>query len=841
MKAIVMAGGQGSRLRPLTVSRPKPLIPIVNQPIILHIVAWLKRHGIDHVIITLQHQAELFQRYLGNGEALGVKLDYVFEDVPLGTAGGVRNVWDQGLLAADESVFIVSGDALTDIDLNDMLAFHHQRQSDVTVALHRVDNPLAYGMVDIDDDGRIRQFLEKPGWANVISDLVNTGIYVLQGHVLSRIPAGQMVDFSHDLFPELLAHDRPIYGITLPGYWTDVGAPPVYLVANMDVLQNRVQHEPLGKHIGGDIWVGEGVEIAPDAQLYGPIYLGHEVQIKGGVVVHGPAVIRDGTVVDNRASISRSVIWRGCYVGEGVQMHGAVVASQCVFKARVSVHAGTVIGDKCLVREDAVIHENVKLWPGKDVDSGAVVRESIIWGTQGRKVLFGRFGVTGNVNVDITPEFAAKLGAAFGASLPKNSTVTINRDIHPSARMIKRAIISGLPAAGVQVLDLRSQPLPVARFYTRKSSAQAGVHVRISPHDRRVVDIKFMDAVGLNLGRDQERAVERLFFREDFRRAYLDDIGQITYAQNVGDAYGQEFLQAVDRIGIQKANFTVVIDYAHGMTVDVLEPLLAELNVNVVALNTRPDPQQLSILEDEWQQGMVQLGKIVRVVDANLGVRLDVSGEKAFLVDERGVSIPDDVAAAAVAELLWRQNPTATVAVPVDRSQIFEELASRHRGRVLRTRVDLHDLMTVAAHGDVDMALDGNGNYIFPEFQPVPDGMFALVKLLQLLAGQQASLAAMVEDLPRYAWQHATVACPWELKGTVMRWVNEQAKSHQPDTIDGIKYYMQPDQWVLVRPDPDRAVLHICVETQQEDSTWQLLHSQIDRLRSYIQHLADGG
>lgn len=839
MKAIVMAGGQGSRLRPLTVSRPKPLIPIVNQPIILHIVAWLKRHGVDHVIITLQHQADLFQRYLGGGQSLGIQLDYVFEDVPLGTAGGVRNVWDQGLLLADEPVVIVSGDALCDLDLNALLAFHAQRQAEVTVALHRVENPLAYGMVRIAEDGRIQQFLEKPGWGDVISDLVNTGIYVLQGHVLQEIPAGHMVDFSQDLFPQLLAAGRPLFGIDVAGYWTDVGSPESYLTANMDMLRDAVQHEPLGRDIGDHIWVGHDVQIAPDARLYGPIYLGNEVQIKGGVVIQGPAVIRDNTVVDTQATISRSVIWRGCYVGEGAQIHGAIVASQCVFKSRAQVNTGAVIGQKCQILEDAVIHENVKLWPGKEVVAGAEVRESIVWGMQGRKVLFGRFGVTGNVNVDITPEFAAKLGAAFGASLPKHSVVTINRDVHPSSRMIKRAIISGLPAAGVDVLDLRSRPLPVARFFTRHSHAAAGVHVRISPHDRRVVDIKFMDAQGLNLDRTQERQVERLFFREDFRRAYLDDIGQISYAQDVDKAYAEALLQAIDVDVLRNANLSVVIDYAHGHTDEVTEPLLAQLHVDAVALNTRPDARKLSLLEEEWQAGLVQLSKIVSVVQAQLGVRLDVSGEKISLVDERGRIIPDDRAGMVVAELLWRQKSQAVVAVPVDRSQVYEELAARHGGSVLRTKVDLTDLMTAAISGRVDMAIDGNGNFIFPDFQPVPDGVYAMLRLMQYLALQQTSLAAVYDSLPEYAWQHEVVACPWEIKGSAMRWMHERLQAHQPDTTDGVKCFLQPAQWLLVRPDPDRPLLHICVESHTMDTTAALLADYKSQLQSFIEQQAN--
>ncbi len=177
-------------------------------------------------------------------------------------------------------------------------------------------------------------------------------------------------------------------------------------------------------------------------------------------------VVRDFTIIDNRSNIDRSVIWRDSYIGEGVELRGAIVGRQCSLKSNAVVFEGVVIGDNTIVGEAAIIHPEVKIWPGKEIEAGATVKNSIIWGSQGRRVSFGRFGVTGLVNIDLTPEMAARLGAAFGATLPRGSTVTINRDPHRSPRMIKRAMISGLPSAGINVLDLRSSPIPVARFIT---------------------------------------------------------------------------------------------------------------------------------------------------------------------------------------------------------------------------------------------------------------------------------------------------------------------------------------------------------------------------------------
>jgi len=827
MKAIVMAGGQGSRLRPLTLTRPKPLIPLVNKPVVTHIILWLRRHGITDVVLTLQHQADLFQGHLGDGTGLGVKIRYAVEESPMGTAGGVRNTLQAGLVSPGETVLVVSGDAVTDIDLRQLIAFHQDKQADVTVALHRTPNPLEYGMVITEPDGRIVQFVEKPGWAEVVSDLVNTGVYVIETDILEKVSPDEPVDFSNDLFPVLLNESRPLYGLPLSGYWCDVGAPPAYMDATFDMLMDRVQHGPFGDRKGPGVWVGRNVDIDPEAHVTGPVFLGDNVRIKAGAVVQGPAVIRDDTVVHERASISRSILWRGCYVGEGVEINGAIISKQCVLRRNAHVHQGVVIGDKTIVGEGAVIHPNVKIWPNKEVEPGAEVRESIIWGGQGRRVLFGRFGVTGVVNVDLTPEFAAKLGVAFGASLPKGSVITINRDYHPGSRMLKRAVISGLPAAGVQVLDLRTQPLPVARYYTRMTDAKAGVHVRISPHDPQVVDIRFINHSGLNLGRAKEREVERLFFREDFRRVQVDEIGAIEYAMEVEKRYFRAYLTALRQEEIQERGFAIAVDYAHGPTVDVLDPLLELLLVDVVGLNARPEPQLLATSPEEWERSLNRLGRLTAAMGLAMGAKLDVSGEKLYLVDERGERVPDIVAGAILAELLWRENPGGTIVIQADCPSLFEQLAEKSGGQVIRVKVDSQALMTEAEGRDILLATDCSGSFIFPQFHPAPDGMFALAKLLEMLASEKVTLHQLVEELPDFYWQRSTLACPWAAKGRVMREVNQGVGPYIIDTIDGVRFTAGAGRWALIRPDADRPLLHVVAQGLSPEDTSDLLRQQV--------------
>ena len=645
MKAVVMAGGAGSRLRPLTIARPKPMVPMVNKPVISHILDLLKKHGITQVVITVHYMAETIQDYFGDGHSLGMEIDYSVEETPLGTAGSVKQA--QELL--DDTFIVISGDAVTDFDLSAIIAYHKTKEAMTTITLYRVANPLEYGVVIIDEEGRIQQFLEKPSWGEVISDTVNTGIYVIEPQVLDYFESGVSFDFSKDLFPILMAKGDPMYGYVADGYWCDVGNLTEYMRATSDILQGKVRVEPLGEQLRERIWTGEGVEIAPDAQLYGPIFLGNGAKVKGGVIVHGPTVIQDYSVIDRYAHLERSVILRNCYVGESAELRGALIGQQCNIKRNAVIFEGSVVGDSSIIGEGAVIHPSVKIWPRKEVEAGATVNTSIIWGSQGRHVLFGRFGVTGLVNIDLTPEVAARLGAAFGATLPKGCAVTINRDPHRSSRMLKRGIISGLPSAGVSPLDLRSMPIPVARYITRTSEAEGGIHVRLSPYDSRVVDIKFFDRNGQDLSQSAERTIERVYFREDFRRVYLDEIGSIDYPANVIERYSTAFLQSLDLEAIRAANPYIVVDFANAPTAQVLAPLLTKLRCRVVALNEVEDSSKMSIPPTEFQESLQQLARICGALETEMGVRLDVGGERVFVVDCDGKILSPIALSAALA------------------------------------------------------------------------------------------------------------------------------------------------------------------------------------------------
>jgi mannose-1-phosphate guanylyltransferase/phosphomannomutase len=820
MKAVVMAGGEGSRLRPLTINRPKPMVPIANRPVMGHIIELLKRHNINEMVATLQYRAGDVQNYFGDGSNVGITMHYSVEPHPLGTAGSVK--FAERYFSRDEPFLVISGDALTDVNLSEIVAFHKRVGAAVTITLYRVPNPLEYGVIIVDGAGRIERFLEKPSWGEVISDTVNTGIYVISPEVFDDIEPGVSFDFSKDLFPLLMKRGAPLYGFIANGYWCDVGNIAEYIRATGDLLSGKVNLGEPGKPIREGIFVEEDVNVAPDAQLFGPIFLGQGVQIKGGVVIHGPTVFHPFTIVDDRAHIDRSIVWRNTYIGEGVELRGAIIGQQCNLKSKTVVFEGAVLGDGCTVGEGAVIHPNVKIWPNKEVEAGATVKSSLIWGAQARRSLFGRFGVTGLVNVDLTPEFAARLSAAFGATLPKGSAVIINRDANRAARMIKRAMVSGLPSAGITVQDVESVPIPVARYYTAVSGAVGGVHVRVSPFDQRIVDIRFFDKDGQNLGKAKERNVENAFFREDFRRVSYDDLGRIEEMGGIPERrYVEGALKALNVEAIRAAQFNLVVDYASAPTSLVLPIILNELGCTVIALNERMDETKMSVPTEMLQRGIDQLAAITASVKADLGARIDAGGERLWLVDGTGRKLSGTAAAAVFMELALRGQPgypaTCAVAVMANQPTVFEQIAARHGAQVCRTKIDPHDLMVTAADGGVILAFSGAGEFIVPSFHRLIDAMFPVAKMLEFLATQQTTLADVIAELPPHHVAQKRVPCPWEQKGMVMRLLNEQYREHIVAQADGLQIRLDDHNWVLIVPESDEPVFSIYTEASSDE------------------------
>ncbi len=573
MKAVIMAGGEGTRLRPLTSNAPKPMLPLVNRPMMEHIVELLQRHGIDDIVVTVAFMASAIRTYFGDGSEYGVKMTYATEESPLGTAGSVRNAMQH----LDERFLVISGDVLTDIDLGAIIEFHTKQEAMATIGLVHIENPLEFGIVITREDGRIERFLEKPTWGQVFSDTINTGIFVLEPEIFDHIAPDRPVDFSGEVFPDLLAGDIPLYGAVAEGYWEDVGTIDAYVRAHKDILDRKVQVNIPGFELSQGVWLGEGAEINPEATLSGPAVIGDNCRVEAGARIGQYTVLGANVRVRHDAQLDRAVVNDNAYLGEAVRLRGAVVGRACDLRKGARADEGVVIGDECFIGEDAHLGAEVKVYPFKTVEAGATVNDSIVWESRGARSLFGRDGVVGLANVDITPELATKLAMAYGSMLKKGTRVITSRDSSRSARMLKRAMMAGLNAAGVDVEDLEVASVPVTRFIVRRPSSAGGVTIRLVHDDPQSVLIRFFDERGLDITEDAQRKIERLFNREDFRRVFPGEIGDIGFAPRALEHYASALESTVDIARIRDAQFKVVIDYAFGSTSFAMPNVLAKL------------------------------------------------------------------------------------------------------------------------------------------------------------------------------------------------------------------------------------------------------------------------
>ncbi len=375
MRAVIMAGGQGTRLRPLTSDQPKPMIPVANVPCMEHIVNLLKRHGFERVVATLEYMPEVIRGHFGDGSPWGVEMEYSVEEEPLGTAGSVKYV--EGKLG--ERFVVVSGDAMTDVDLGAVVGFHEERGSEVTLVLKKVDDPSEFGIVILGDDGRVQRFLEKPDEDEVFSYTANTGIYVVEPGVLDEIPSGQEYDWSKELFPKLLDEGRPVYGYVMedPSYWEDIGNIEQYMDAQRAVLDGEVRGvKPPGEEKHEGVFVGERVE-ADEEALEAPVALGDGVRISPGARVGPYAILAPGVSVAAGATVVRSTVAEGAKIGEGAQLDGALVGRSCEIGAGAKLGRGCALGDGVVVGEGATISAGVSVYPGEKIPDGAEVSEDV--------------------------------------------------------------------------------------------------------------------------------------------------------------------------------------------------------------------------------------------------------------------------------------------------------------------------------------------------------------------------------------------------------------------------------------------------------------------------------
>ncbi len=363
MQAVILVGGQGTRLRPLTLTVPKPMLPLMNRPFLEFQIELCKRYGVADIILSTAYKPEVFAAHFGDGSALGVKLTYVTEEEPLDTCGAVKNV-EQHI----QGTFLVfNGDVLSDLNLANLIAYHREKGGKATLYLTRVEDPTAYGLVPLDRRGRICEFLEKPSWDQVITDLINAGTYVLEPEVLDRVPAGECYSFERQLFPGLLEDGIPMYGFPSDAYWLDIGTPAKYLQAHYDILRRMLPFRFRGEMVRPSVWVEGEADISPEVSIFGPTVIGEGCRIAPHATVSSNCVLGPGCVVEEGAHLEGAVLHAGCRVGADSVLRQCALSEGVVIGERVHVSDMAVVGGGVKVGEDNELRYGIRVWPGHDI------------------------------------------------------------------------------------------------------------------------------------------------------------------------------------------------------------------------------------------------------------------------------------------------------------------------------------------------------------------------------------------------------------------------------------------------------------------------------------------
>lgn len=823
-KAVIMAGGFGTRLRPLTMTLPKPMVPIANRPMMEHIVNLLKKNNITDIISLLYFSPDKITSYFGDGSNYGINMEYVHAVADYGTAGSVKNAYKN----LNERFIIISGDVLTDFDLQKAIDFHIEKKSLATIVLTRHQTPLQYGIVITDDDGKIVRFLEKPSWGQVFSDTINTGIYILEPEVLDLIPYQEDFDFSKDLFPLMLNKNMPLFGYISEGYWRDVGNLNEYRIGQHDSLTGAVQVDKYGQsdETYTNVLKGENVTIGEGVNFVGNVVLGNNVMVGSGTTLTN-CVLGNNVKVGDSSNLTETTVWDNVEIGNNVYLTNDVICNDVTIKSNATINENVYIAENCLIGDGATLFNNIKLWPNKVVQDGAILSISLIQEEKWAKELFTDARISGISNIEINPEFGAKLGAAIGMALGKNTRLVASRDADNVSRIMKRSITAGLLSVGVQINDLQTTSIPQTRQELRIGKYGGGLHVRKSPRNPDYSDIIIFSNDGRDISVSITKSIERFFFGEDIKRVTPDMVGKIKYPERTNEIYYNRYLEALNSEVIINAKFKVLMDYSFGLASGIFPYILGRLNVAAISINDFVDASRFH--PDPFLQNKIdETGKIMSSLGYHLGFRLETGAEKIAVIDDKGEWYNSSRLLSIVTKLFLETNKNKEpykIAVSIVATNEIEQVAKDYNVEVVRIKNSHSGMMEATKDGSILFLGGLYGGYIFTEFLLASDGMFTIGKILEMLAITGKTFSELHTELPKRALSIDELNCSWEKRGTLLRKIMEYSEDKERQLVEGVKIFLDNDKFgdsVLLLPDKENSSFWIYGESNSESKAKEI-------------------
>ncbi|MEA3522631.1 MAG: sugar phosphate nucleotidyltransferase [Campylobacterota bacterium] len=813
MKAVVMAGGFGTRIQPLTNSRPKPMLPIVNRPMMEHTMMTLKDLGITEFIILLYFKPEIIQDYFGDGSDFGIKISYVIPDDDYGTAGAVKLGQE---LIGDDNFIIISGDLVTDFDFQKLFDFHASKKAQLSIGLTSVDNPLQFGVVIANEDDVIEKFLEKPSWGEVFSDTINTGIYIIEPEILDFIPKGEDFDFAKDLFPLLMEKEIPLMAHSLEGYWRDVGNPESYREVFEDILGDKLNFTIPGQtqnYPDGTLYSDVPYDLDKSIEIIGNVVLGKNVTIENGVKLNN-VVIGDNVSIASGSNLRNTVFWEEIKIGKNTRLDNSIICNNNIIDKNVTAKAGLILAQGCEVGELVTFEQDVVIWPDKNIEAASIVSNNLVWGNRYKNSIFENGTVTGKSNVELSCEMVTKLAEAFAAQLPIGSKVIVGRDHDKSSRMLKRAFLGGLLSAGVNVIDLKSTPPSVLRYtLAHDNSLVAGAHFKQDLVDPTSSQITLFNEEAIRIDSNSSKGVEKAFFIEKFRRVDYSQVGEIRETLHHREC--QNYKTAVERSidqGIMKCgSFNVAVDLMHGSTADIFPIMLNDLGVENIVLNAYHDAKKLFNIVNLEKRSETNISAIVKSLNLDMGLMIYPNAQRLSIVTDEGEVLDKITGLFTILHLLNldAKDEKKKVFLPTWAPDIFHfENLEIERGKY--SNFTTKKLKEYALIATVD------GNFAFTEFGVTRDAMYASLKIMELVSCHGVKLSDLSKGIENFDYRSIQVECTQALKGKMMRKFLEDAKGKKSSSADGVKIWENETDWVLMIPDQYSDYLNLYIQAKDE-------------------------
>ncbi len=832
IKAVLMAGGFGTRIQPLTNSVPKPMLPIVNIPMMEHIINKLKQSGIDEIIVLLYFKPEVIQDYFKDGSKWGVKITYSLPDDDYGTAGAVGYAREY----LDTTFMIVSGDLVTDFDFKKIIDFHQSKKSKLTITLTSVEDPLQFGVVITDKNGKIERFLEKPGWGEVFSDTINTGIYLIEPEILEYIPQNESYDFSKDLFPKLMQEKIDLWGYDINGYWRDVGNPVSYREVHNDIFKEKIFYDISQKCKKDDdakICIDESVKLSKSAVLKGTVIIGKDTVIANDVLLQN-CVIDQGCEIEAGCQIIDSILWKNVTLGAGSRLKNSVICNDTTIGEKCYFYEGSVIAEFCQIGDRVKIIKDITIWPHKTIEKKAIVSSNIVWGEQYKSTLFHKGKVIGSANVELTGEMAVKIAEAFGTILQEGSTVYVSRDYHPSSRMLKRFILGGLLSTGINCVDIQAVPSNVMRHELFKNDEiAAGIHIRHSVSHMNMTEIVFFTHEGMLIDTNLAKNIERIFFREQFRRVNPGRVGKVRSPEDMKLSYKKDVRRLIGKEVFVGTDFKIAANMLHGMVSDIYPTLLDTLGINNIMINDYVSAKKLSKITATNQEiGKKELSNIVSALNLTVGIMLYPNGQRLDIIDDRGEIVSRERVLMALLYMLHlHDSKIYEIFLPAWAPDIMDEKFTDlviTRGRLMGKKTDYLKKF--------DLIADVDAHYAFSEFGYHSDAVYASLKILEFMALHKVKFSKLLEFIEDFYYKSVSLACPSTVKGKVMRLFMQEGKEFKVSHLDGIKITFKPHEWVLMIPDDHSDLVHMYVQAKDHERGKEIKRYYMHKLKSWIEN-----